>query len=80
MALKKLVAGNWKMNGSLAALDEIKAIAAAAKANPGADVAIGVPATLITPAASAAPGFAIGVRIATGRMAARIPAACLLPC
>ncbi len=60
MALKKLVAGNWKMNGSLAALDEIKAIAAAAKANPGADVAIGVPATLLTPAASAAPGFAIG--------------------
>lgn len=60
MALKKLVAGNWKMNGSLAALDEIKAIAAAAKANPGADVAIGVPATLISPAATAAPGFAIG--------------------
>ncbi len=60
MALKKLVAGNWKMNGSLAALDEIKAIAAAAQANPGADVAIGVPATLITAAAAAAPGFAIG--------------------
>ncbi len=60
MALKKLVAGNWKMNGSLAALDEIKAIAAAAKAHPGADVAIGVPATLIAPAAAAAPGFAIG--------------------
>lgn len=60
MALKKLVAGNWKMNGNLAALAEIKAIAAAAKANPGADVAIGVPATLIAPAAAAAPGFAIG--------------------
>lgn len=60
MALRKLVAGNWKMNGSLSDLDEIKAIAAAAKANPGADVAIGVPATLITAAASAVPGFAIG--------------------
>lgn len=60
MALKKLVAGNWKMNGSLAAMDEIKAIAAAASANPGADVAIGVPATLIAPASAAAPGFAIG--------------------
>lgn len=60
MALKKLVAGNWKMNGSLAAVDEIKAIAAAATANAGADVAIGVPATLIAPAVAAAPGFPIG--------------------
>lgn len=60
MALKKLVAGNWKMNGSIATLDEIKAIAAVANANPGVDVAIGVPATLIAPAAAAAPGFAIG--------------------
>lgn len=60
MALRKLVAGNWKMNGSRAALPEIKAIAAAAAAHGDVDVAIGVPATLITPAAEAAPGFAIG--------------------
>lgn len=60
MALKKLVAGNWKMNGNLAALAEIEAIAAAASANAGVDVAIGVPATLIMPAAARVPGFAIG--------------------
>src|SRR6059058_2083264 len=31
MALKKLVAGNWKMHGLSSDLDEIRAIAAAAK-------------------------------------------------
>src|SRR5215203_5855718 len=40
MALRKLVAGNWKMNGSLASLTELDAIAAAAKAQPAIDVAI----------------------------------------
>ncbi|MFM7027402.1 MAG: triose-phosphate isomerase [Chakrabartia sp.] len=60
MALKKLVAGNWKMNGSLAALSEVEAIAAAAREMPGVDVALGLPATLIAPAAHKAPGFAIG--------------------
>lgn len=51
MTLRKLVAGNWKMNGNLAQLAELDAIAAAAKANPGVDVALCVPATLIAPAA-----------------------------
>jgi triosephosphate isomerase len=60
MALKKLVAGNWKMNGSLTALGEISAIAQAAAAHSGVDVALGVPATLIAPAVVAAPGFSIG--------------------
>lgn len=60
MALKKLVAGNWKMNGRLADLPEIQAIAAASADYPGVDVALGVPATLIAPAGAAAPGFAIG--------------------
>ena len=60
MALKKLVAGNWKMNGRRADLPEIEAISAAAAAHPGVDVALGLPATLIGPAASAVPGFAIG--------------------
>lgn len=52
MARRKLVAGNWKMNGSHAALAELDAIAAAARANPGIDVAICPPFTLIAPAAA----------------------------
>lgn len=60
MALKKLIAGNWKMNGSRASLNEISAISAAAAEHAGVDVALSVPATLIAPAAAAAPGFAIG--------------------
>jgi triosephosphate isomerase len=57
---RKLVAGNWKMNGDLAALAELDGIAAAAAAHPGVDVAIAVPATLIAPATARAPGLAIG--------------------
>ena len=57
---RKLVAGNWKMNGSLAALAELDAITAAAAAAPGIDVAVAVPFTLIHPAAVRAPVLAIG--------------------
>jgi triosephosphate isomerase (TIM) len=60
MALRKLVAGNWKMNGNMAVLQELDAIAAAAQSNPGVDVAICPPATLITPAVARAPSLAIG--------------------
>ncbi|WP_112382454.1 triose-phosphate isomerase [Sphingomonas carotinifaciens] len=60
MTRRKLVAGNWKMNGSLAALGELDAIAAAADAAPAVDVAVAVPATLIGPAATRVPGLAIG--------------------
>ena len=60
MALKKLVAGNWKMHGVSAALEEIRAIADAAKAYSNVDVALCVPASLIERAARAVPGFAIG--------------------
>ena len=60
MALRKLVAGNWKMNGSVAALGELDGVAAAAAANPGVDVAICPPATLIAAASAKAAGFAIG--------------------
>jgi triosephosphate isomerase len=59
---RKLVAGNWKMNGSLAALAELDAIAAAAAANGGVDVAICPPFTLIGPAVGRAPGLAIGAQ------------------
>ncbi len=48
---RKLIAGNWKMNGSLAALAELDSMAAAAVANPAADVAICPPFTLISAAA-----------------------------
>jgi triosephosphate isomerase len=60
MALRKLVAGNWKMNGSLAALSELAGIVEAAQARPDVDVAICPPATLIAPAVSAQQGLAIG--------------------
>ena len=60
MARRKLIAGNWKMNGSLAALAELDGIAAAAAAAPGVDVAVAVPATLIAPAHARVPGLAIG--------------------
>ena len=60
MALKKLVAGNWKMNGLSADLAEIKAIADASRQYPGVDVALCVPAILIERASRAVPGFAIG--------------------
>lgn len=59
MALRKLVAGNWKMNGSIAALSELDAIADAAK-GAACDVAICPPATLIAPAVARQPGLAIG--------------------
>ena len=59
---RKLVAGNWKMNGSLEALAELDGIAAAAGANPEADVAICPPFTLIAAAAARAPGLSIGAQ------------------
>jgi triosephosphate isomerase len=52
---RKLIAGNWKMNGSRAALAELDSIAAAAAAAaPSADVAICPPFTLIHAAAERA--------------------------
>jgi triosephosphate isomerase len=60
MALRKLVAGNWKMHGLSSDLAEIAAIATAARRYPQVDVALCVPAILIERAVRAAPGFAIG--------------------
>ena len=57
---RKLVAGNWKMNGSRGSLVELDAIAAAATAHPHVDVAVAVPFTLIAPAAERVPGLSIG--------------------
>ena len=60
MALKKLVAGNWKMNGLSSDLAEVKAIADASRNYPQVDVALCVPAILIERAARAVPQFRIG--------------------
>lgn len=56
----KFIVGNWKMNGNLAALDEVAAIAGAAGQYPGVDVALALPATLIAPAVMRGEGLAIG--------------------
>jgi triosephosphate isomerase (TIM) len=57
---RKLVAGNWKMHGLIAALPEIEAIAQAAAVTPGVDVTLCVPATLIAPAVTVAATMPIG--------------------
>ncbi|NUB42907.1 triose-phosphate isomerase [Fertoebacter nigrum] len=56
--MRKLAAGNWKMNGSTAALAEVSALLAAHPA-PGCDMLLCPPATLIAPMASAARGSAL---------------------
>ncbi|WP_260484189.1 triose-phosphate isomerase [Sphingomicrobium flavum] len=60
MTRRKLVAGNWKMNGTAADLGEATQISMAAETADGVDVALCVPATLIVRACTATPGFAIG--------------------
>ena len=59
---RKLVAGNWKMNGSRATLAELDAIAVAAQGAPDIDVAVALPATLIAPGVARVPGLAIGAQ------------------
>jgi triosephosphate isomerase len=71
MQRRKLIAGNWKMNGVRGDLPAISEIALAAASHPEIDVALGLPFTLIEAGVAAAPGR----RIATRRIAARIPAA-----
>jgi triosephosphate isomerase len=62
MALKKLVAGNWKMHGVAADLAEADAIAAASRNFASVDVALCLPPTLIERAVRTVPGFAIGAQ------------------
>ncbi len=57
---RKLVVGNWKMNGTLAALAELAPIAAASREAPGVDVALCPPFTLIAPAVARSGGLAVG--------------------
>jgi triosephosphate isomerase len=58
---KPLIAGNWKMNGSLAALYELDAIGAAAARAPSVDVAICPPFTLIAPAVAKVAGGPVAI-------------------
>ena len=62
MARRKLIAGNWKMNGHLDHLRELHGIEKAAKTHPQVDVAICPPATLIAPAVARVPGLMIGAQ------------------
>jgi triosephosphate isomerase len=57
---RKLVAGNWKMNGDRAALAEIDEIAASAERHDIVDVAICPPFTLLALAADRQPALPIG--------------------
>jgi len=59
---RKLVAGNWKMNGNLASLAEVSAIAEAAREAAGVDVAVCPPFTLIAPAVTRSGGLMIGAQ------------------
>jgi triosephosphate isomerase (TIM) len=59
---RKLVAGNWKMNGTRAALGELAAIAAAARETSGVDVALCPPFTLIPLAVPRAGGLVVGAQ------------------
>src|SRR3954469_14124708 len=59
---RKLVAGNWKMNGSLAQLTELSPIAEAARRAGGVDVALCPPFALIAAAVPRSGGLTIGAQ------------------
>lgn len=58
--MRKLAAGNWKMNGTAASLAEVTALIAA-QPSPGCDMLLCPPATLIAAMAAAAQGSALQV-------------------
>jgi triosephosphate isomerase (TIM) len=60
--MPKLIAGNWKMNGRLADIETIRAIAEGAAVHRSVDTALCLPATLITAAAAAVSNYAIGAQ------------------
>ena len=60
MTIRPMIAGNWKMNGLAASLDEAKQLAAAlAESPPACDVALCPPATLLAQMAWVLKGSAI---------------------
>lgn len=54
VAIRPLIAGNWKMNGSEQSLAEVKAVAEAARLESSVDIAICPPASLLSRAAAVA--------------------------
>ena len=58
--MRKLIVGNWKMNGTSIDIAAVSDIAEAAKHYPSVDTAICLPATLINRVTTAFPDFAIG--------------------
>jgi triosephosphate isomerase len=58
----RLVVGNWKMNGLLADLSALTAIAEAARRSDEVEVALALPAPLIYPAAQAVGALPIGAQ------------------
>ena len=62
MSLRPLIAGNWKMNGLLASIEEARAVAGSLDSTPAdGDVAICPPATLVAALADAMAGGAVKV-------------------
>ena len=61
MALRPLVAGNWKMNGLKASIGELKKIIAGAPALATVDLMVCPPATLIAGFAAAARGTPVAI-------------------
>src|ERR1700729_3448480 len=61
MARRPLVAGNWKMNGLLASVSELKPIIAGAPGVPNVDLMVCPPATLIASFAAAARGSSVRI-------------------
>ncbi|MEJ7927890.1 triose-phosphate isomerase [Sphingobium sp. AN641] len=62
MDRRKLVVGNWKMNGLAAQLGEVEAIGAFAAAHPSVDVGLCLPATLIAQASAVSGAAFIGAQ------------------
>ena len=60
MTRRRLIAGNWKMNGTSADLGAVTAISMGSEGQSGVDVALCLPATLIHRAVERARGFVIG--------------------
>ena len=58
--MRKLVVGNWKMNGTSADLPEITAIAHVASRYRAVDAGLCLPATLISQACQLVGGFSVG--------------------
>ncbi|WP_034712458.1 triose-phosphate isomerase [Acidovorax sp. JHL-9] len=58
---KKLIAGNWKMNGSLAANDALVRTLIAGMGQPACDVAVAVPAPYLAQVAGIAAGSALAL-------------------